>query len=585
MAKDKITEYDATAANNTVIGDVNTSETMLPSQVNDAIREQMSHLKEALGSGTPLYVDQTNDRVGIGNTSPQTRLFVGDGSGTEGITIYSGTTGEGQLRFADGTSGSALYQGRVEYNHSTNKLVLGAGGTTPVEINSSGVVTTSGLDVSGTIKLDGNHPTSAGNVAIGDRTLEDLTTGANNTAIGNIALPNATTGGENVAVGSIALGDTTTGIGNVAVGRQALTANTTGSNNAGIGRYTLYTNTTGGLNTAVGYAALYSTTASNNTAVGGSSLFSNTTGTHNAAIGNLAGYSTTTGGDNVALGSNSFYTNTTGSSNTAIGYSSMYYNTTGTLNVAVGKNALLNNTTASENTAVGYEALRSNTTGTPNVAIGRQAMYDNTTGGNNVGIGEQAMANNTSGSKNTVVGGVTATSLTTGTQNTILGYNCNVDNAARVGAVALGYELATHAANNSFRVMGSGGVFNTGNTSSWNTTSDRRIKKNIADSTVGLAEINQIQVRTFEYRTADEITDSDLQAYDLNDLAINKTGTQVGCIAQELNAIIPSAVVTDDRGVYNVQDDELKWHMIKAIQELSAKVTTLETKVAALEGN
>lgn len=74
----------------------------------------------------------------IGNTSPQTRLFVGDGSGTEGITIYSGTTGEGQLRFADGTSGSALYQGRIEYNHSSNKLFLGAGGTTPVAIDSSG---------------------------------------------------------------------------------------------------------------------------------------------------------------------------------------------------------------------------------------------------------------------------------------------------------------------------------------------------------------------------------------------------------------------------------------------------------------
>ena len=76
--------------------------------------------------------------VGIGTTSPQTRLFVGDGSGTEGITIYSGTTGEGQLRFADGTSGSALYQGRIEYNHSTSKLNFGAGGATPMALDSGG---------------------------------------------------------------------------------------------------------------------------------------------------------------------------------------------------------------------------------------------------------------------------------------------------------------------------------------------------------------------------------------------------------------------------------------------------------------
>ncbi len=90
-------------------------------------------------TSTAITID-SSENVGIGNSSPQTKLFVGSGSGTEGITIYSGTTGEGQLRFADGTSGSSLYQGRIEYNHSTNKLFLGAGGTTPVAIDSSGKV-------------------------------------------------------------------------------------------------------------------------------------------------------------------------------------------------------------------------------------------------------------------------------------------------------------------------------------------------------------------------------------------------------------------------------------------------------------
>ena len=75
-----------------------------------------------------------------------------------------------------------------------------------------------------------------------------------------------------------------------------------------------------------------------------------------------------------------------------------------------------------------------------------------------------------------------------------------------------------------------------------------------------------------------------MQEYDLDQLAIAKTGTQVGCIAQELKQIIPSAVVVDDRGVNNVQDDEIKWHMIKAIQELSAKNDALEARLAVLEG-
>ena len=71
MARDKITEYDSTANNNTVCGDVNIAEnSALPSDMNNFAREIMSHLKEGLGSGTPLYVDQTNNRLGIGTSSP-----------------------------------------------------------------------------------------------------------------------------------------------------------------------------------------------------------------------------------------------------------------------------------------------------------------------------------------------------------------------------------------------------------------------------------------------------------------------------------------------------------------------------------
>ena len=47
MAKNKLTEYDSTAANNTDVGGVNLAEnSMLPSDVNNAIREVMSHLKD-----------------------------------------------------------------------------------------------------------------------------------------------------------------------------------------------------------------------------------------------------------------------------------------------------------------------------------------------------------------------------------------------------------------------------------------------------------------------------------------------------------------------------------------------------------
>ena len=46
MAKDKLIDYDSTAANNTDIGGISIDEGMLPSNVNNALREVMSHLKD-----------------------------------------------------------------------------------------------------------------------------------------------------------------------------------------------------------------------------------------------------------------------------------------------------------------------------------------------------------------------------------------------------------------------------------------------------------------------------------------------------------------------------------------------------------
>ena len=46
MSKDKLTDYSATNSSNTDIGGISIDEGMLPSAVNNALREQMTHLKE-----------------------------------------------------------------------------------------------------------------------------------------------------------------------------------------------------------------------------------------------------------------------------------------------------------------------------------------------------------------------------------------------------------------------------------------------------------------------------------------------------------------------------------------------------------
>tara|TARA_Y100000766_G_scaffold35437_1_gene25261 strand:- start:19532 stop:20995 length:1464 start_codon:yes stop_codon:yes gene_type:complete len=84
--------------------------------------------------------------VGIGTTSPSsqymTRLVVGDGSGTEGITIYSGNDSSGRLEFSDATSGDGRYAGGIVYEHNNNKLRFNTnGGNERLGIDSSGNVT------------------------------------------------------------------------------------------------------------------------------------------------------------------------------------------------------------------------------------------------------------------------------------------------------------------------------------------------------------------------------------------------------------------------------------------------------------
>ena len=75
--------------------------------------------------------------VGIGTTSPQQRLTVGDGSGSEIISIYAGTTSASAIHFTD-TNTSTDYQGFVSYNHNVDALRLGTAETERMRIDSNG---------------------------------------------------------------------------------------------------------------------------------------------------------------------------------------------------------------------------------------------------------------------------------------------------------------------------------------------------------------------------------------------------------------------------------------------------------------
>ena len=121
-----------------------------------------------------------------------------------------------------------------------------------------------------------------------------------------------------------------------------------------------------------------------------------------------------------------------------------------------------------------------------------------------------------------------------------------------------------------------GSVYNSPNTSSFSTTSDERIKKNIVDNNTGLDAIEKIRVRNFEYRTKKEITDFD------NPEAVvvkDKSGVQVGVIAQEIKDILPDVVKQNTTGAYTVDPDNLTWYLVNAVKELSAEVKSLKAQI------
>ena len=135
----------------------------------------------------------------------------------------------------------------------------------------------------------------------------------------------------------------------------------------------------------------------------------------------------------------------------------------------------------------------------------------------------------------------------------------------------------------------SGACYQGNNSSTWSTTSDVRIKKDIVDNTEGLDVINNIRVRNFKYRKPEEIdlsefpkvVESGLDATCISKWDTSNEGkTQIGVIAQELEEVLPDSVITDpNKGDKEVDSDAITWHLVNAVKELSAKVKELESKL------
>jgi hypothetical protein len=372
----------------------------------------------------------------------------------------------------------------------------------------------------------------------GNFTLVALLSG--NTGIGYSSLLSLTTGDASTALGCNSLRNNTSGNNNTAIGYSSLIFNTSGSNNTAVGKMSLFSNTTGVFNTALGNLSLYS----------------NITGFSNTAVGLQSLYFNTSGNNNTAVGDSSLFSNTTGLQNTAVGNQTLYSNTTGQLNTAIGTGSLYNNTTGDFNTTLGGYSLQSNITGIGNTTVGMFSLPFNVTGNDNTSVGMNSLYNNVSGNYNTAVGRSSLTFVSSGNNNTAIGFNAQVPDGIASNQVRIGNTFITYA----------------GIQVPWTITSDRRWKSDIQNSGLGLGFISKLRPVSY-FRNNDD-----------------SKKTEYGFIAQEVEEVLKEAgtentgmITVTDEGMYELRYNDLLAPMVKAIQELNEKCTTLEAENSQLK--
>jgi hypothetical protein len=324
-----------------------------------------------------------------------------------------------------------------------------------------------------------------------------------------------------------------------------------------------------------------------------------TDGTNNIFLGEDAGGALTVGDNNIAIGHDAFNAATTGATlnNTiAIGTGAMGTGVvTGADNIAIGQAAGADITTGQDNVYIGNLVAQQSTTGSDNVAIGRIAMYTGiTTGDDNVCIGRHAGNQLTSGIKNVYIGRAAGLNTNTGSYNVAIGEDAGDNNNSGDNNVHIGN--AAHVASNS-----TSNECELGNTSTsvtrvqvdWTITSDERDKANIKPLVAGLDFINDLKPVSYQsdvrdkYFTRDE--DGEKVPYTPDGSKMIKHRT-TSFLAQDVLETIENygeeglgdlvfAVNPDQMGL---QRTGLIVPLVKAVQELSAKVTAMQEQLDAL---
>jgi len=153
--------------------DMNGNELILDADADTSITADTDDRIDIKVAGSDVVHVDSGGRVGIGTNSPSGYddeadnfvIYEAGSSGHAGITIANdGNDARGHILFADGTSGSAAYQGAVSYDHSDNKMFFRTAATERMRIDSSGNVLI-GKTAAGTAAGVQLEPTGTANIA------------------------------------------------------------------------------------------------------------------------------------------------------------------------------------------------------------------------------------------------------------------------------------------------------------------------------------------------------------------------------------------------------------------------------------
>jgi len=119
----------------------------------------------------------------------------------------------------------------------------------------------------------------------------------------------------------------------------------------------------------------------------------------------------------------------------------------------------------------------------------------------------------------------------------------------------------------------------------WTRSSDERMKKDITTENLGLSFIDRLRPVTYKWRKPSEYP-TDFIYYNADDeYSKNTAATQYGIIAQEVKAAMDAESNTtfngytlSNDGTHAISEAQFVFPLIKAVQELSARLKTLEDK-------